>query len=222
MTSLIVGLVPVLVPLMARHSAGALPLKRLAAPVGLVVLGILTINGQALYQALAEGGSGGLQYGGGVFMAALALLAWSLYAIDNTKYLQQSAFNGAEWATLWGLVVGVLSLVLGTLWWLLTPASTADIAPERWRSFWWLCLGMAIFCSWLGNLAWNSASTRLPVTLMGQLVVFETLFTLSYHFILEHRLPHPGETLSILLILAGIFWSLRRFSRQTQREPLPA
>ncbi len=220
-TSLIVGLVPVLVPLMARNSAGALPLKRIAAPIALIVLGILTINSQALRQALADGGTGGAKYAWGVVMALLALLAWSRYAIDNTRYLQESSFNGTEWATLWGLVVGVISLVLGALWWLLEPASTVQIAPARWRTFWLLCLGMAIFCSWLGNLTWNLASVRLPVTLMGQLVVFETLFTLTYHFAWERRLPGSTELLAIGLILAGIGWSLQRFAAARQDADQP-
>ena len=216
-TSLIIGLVPVLVPLMARHTAGSLPLRRLAAPLLLIVLGIVTINSQALGQALSAGGTGGARYAGGVFLAVLALLAWSRYAIDNNRFLRDSSFNGSEWSTLWGLVVGVLSLVLAALWWWLAPAATQHIAPARWQTFWLLCLGMAIFCSWLGNLAWNAASVRLPVSLMGQLVVFETLFTLLYHFGWEKRLPGWPECLAIALILAGIGWSLKRFAQAEHR-----
>lgn len=212
-TSLIVGLVPVLVPLMARHTAGSLPLRHLAMPLLLIVLGIVTINSQALGQALSAGGTGGTRYAGGVFMAVLALLAWSRYAIDNNRFLRDSSFNGSEWSTLWGLVVGVLSLVLAALWWWLAPAATQQIPPARWQTFWLLCLGMAIFCSWLGNLAWNAASVRLPVSLMGQLVVFETLFTLLYHFAWERRLPDWTECLAMALILTGIGWSLKRFAQ---------
>ena len=221
-TSLIVGLVPVLVPLMARNTAGALPLRRLAMPLLLIVLGIVTINSQALRLALSAGGTGGARYAGGVFMAVLALLAWSRYAIDNNRFLRDSSFNGSEWSTLWGLVVGVMSLLLAALWWWLAPAGTQQIAPARWQAFWLLCLGMAIFCSWLGNLAWNAASVRLPVALMGQLVVFETLFTLLYHFAWEKRLPGWTECLAIALILAGIGWSLHRFARARADDAAPA
>lgn len=211
-TSLIVGLVPVLVPLLARHTAGALPLRRLAAPLLLIVLGIVTINSQALRLALSAGGTGGARYAGGVCMAVLALLAWSRYAIDNNRFLRDSRLSGSEWSTLWGLVVGLLSLAFAAVWWLLEPAAP-PIAPARWRTFWLLCLGLAVFSSWLGNLAWNAASVRLPVSLMGQLMVFETLFTLLYHFVWERRLPGWTECLAIALILAGIGWSLQRFAK---------
>ena len=221
-TSLIVGLVPVLVPLMARHSEGALPLKRLTGPLLLIVLGVVTINAQALGQALTAGGAGGTRYGAGVLMAALALLAWARYAIDNNRYLRESNFNGTEWSTLWGLVVGVITVVLAAIWWTVTPASPVEISPARWHRFWLLCLGMAIFCSWLGNLAWNAASVRLPVSLMGQLVVFETLFTLLYHFVGEQRLPGWSELLAMVLILGGIGWSLHRFALARAHTVEPA
>ena len=38
-----------------------------------------------------------------------------------------------------------------------------------------LMLVVALLCSWLGTLCWNEASQRLPTTLAGQLIVFESL-----------------------------------------------
>jgi drug/metabolite transporter (DMT)-like permease len=71
-------------------------------------------------------------------------------------------------------------------------------------------LGVAIGASWLGNGLWNAASKRLPLTLSGQLIVFETLFALLYAFIYDHRLPRPLEAAAIALLLAGVSWSVRR------------
>ncbi|UUC94786.1 MULTISPECIES: DMT family transporter [Comamonas] len=211
-TSLIVGLVPVTVPLLGRNTSGALPLRRMLAPMALILAGIVLVNVHALSTG-SEGSQG--RYLLGVLMAVLAMLCWSRYALDNTRYLAQSRFNGTEWSTLWGLVVGLISALLWALLWLISPeasgAGSPDIAAQRWQLFWLLNLAVAILSSWLGNWMWNAASQRLPITFVGQLLVFETLFALAYHFLYEQRLPRIGELTPMLLILAGLVWSLRRF-----------
>ena len=210
-TSLIVGLVPVTVPLMGRKTSGALPLRRMLAPMVLILIGIVLINAKALTGNASEQPG---KYLLGVLMAVLAVICWSRYALDNTRYLARSAFNGTEWSTLWGMVVGLISALLWALLWLLSPsASGPQIPAERWQLFWLLNLAVAIFSSWLGNWMWNAASQRLPITFVGQLLVFETLFALAYHFIYERRLPQASELAPMLLIMAGIVWSLRRFSQ---------
>jgi drug/metabolite transporter (DMT)-like permease len=112
---------------------------------------------------------------------------------------------------LWGIVTGLLGAVL----WIVVaalPSSfvTAPLADARWHLFWVLNLGLAIGASWLGNGLWNAAAKRLPLTLSGQLIVFETLFALLYAFVYDHRLPRPLETAAILLLLAGVSWSVRQ------------
>jgi drug/metabolite transporter (DMT)-like permease len=210
MTSLIVGLVPITMPLLGRKTSGAIPVQRMLAPMALILAGIVLINAHALRGGAAENPARHLL---GVLLAVLAMLSWSRYALDNTRYLAQSRFNGTEWSTLWGLAVGLISALLWALLWLLAPASDSPPIPAaRWQLFWLLNLGVAVFSSWLGNWMWNAASQRLPITLVGQLLVFETLFALSYHFIYEQRLPQAGELAPMLLILAGIAWSLRRFA----------
>ncbi|MEX8191231.1 DMT family transporter [Comamonas guangdongensis] len=210
MTSLIVGLVPIMMPLLGRKTSGAIPVQRMLAPMALILAGIVLINAHALTGGAADKPARHLL---GVLLAVLAMLSWSRYALDNTRYLAQSRFNGTEWSTLWGLAVGLISALLWALLWLLAPASGAPPIPAaRWQLFWLLNLGVAVFSSWLGNWMWNAASQRLPITLVGQLLVFETLFALTYHFIYEQRLPQASELAPMLLILAGIAWSLRRFA----------
>ena len=70
-------------------------------------------------------------------------------------------------------------------------------------------LAIGLFASWLGTLCWNEASQRLPTTLAGQLIVFETLSALAYAFALRGRWPQPVTVLGILLLIAGVAWALR-------------
>jgi drug/metabolite transporter (DMT)-like permease len=66
-------------------------------------------------------------------------------------------------------------------------------------------------------LCWNEASQRLPTTLVGQLIVFETLSALAYAFVLRHQWPAPATLAGIALLVAGVIWALRM-----RPEPLAA
>ena len=78
-------------------------------------------------------------------------------------------------------------------------------------------LGIGLFASWLGTLCWNEASQRLPTTLSGQLIVFETLSALAYAFALRGEMPAPLTLAGIALLIAGVIWALR-----VKPEPLAA
>jgi len=76
--------------------------------------------------------------------------------------------------------------------------------------FWAVSLALAVGGSWLGNTLWNAAAKRLPLTLSGQMIAFETLFALLYAFVYDARLPRLPEILAIVLLLAGVSWSVRQ------------
>jgi hypothetical protein len=66
-------------------------------------------------------------------------------------------------------------------------------------------------------------SRLLPLTLVAQMVLFETLFALIYGLLWEHRLPTPLELAAfgfvVLAAVSGIaaHWSPRReFEKQGQ------
>ncbi|RBF04126.1 EamA/RhaT family transporter, partial [Xanthomonas oryzae pv. oryzae] len=56
------------------------------------------------------------------------------------------------------------------------------------------------------NALWNRASRVLPLTLVGQMIVFETVFALLYGFAWEMRLPTPLELAAIACLLVGVLW----------------
>ena len=70
-------------------------------------------------------------------------------------------------------------------------------------------ISVGLLASWLGTLCWNEASQRLPTTLVGQLIVFETLSALAYAFMLRGQWPAPQTALGIALLVAGVLAALR-------------
>ena len=209
-TSLIIGLVPVAVTLLGRRDHGAVPLRRMALPLLVVAVAIGCINADALAHA-QENGAGGSSVLLGLACAAGALLCWTWYAVDNARYLKGNPqFSGGEWSSLYGLASGLIALPIGLAAVLFAEGAGAPAAAERdWLRF-WICNGLlALGASVIGNGLWNIASRRLPVTLTGQLILFETVAAMLYGFVYRGTPARPLELIAIGLLVLGVTWSVR-------------
>ncbi|HBK45630.1 MAG TPA: EamA family transporter, partial [Xanthomonadaceae bacterium] len=140
----------------------------------------------------------------GLACAFGALVSWSAYSIGNARWLSRRPdLSGGDWSLLTGVVTGALALLLAPLALLLDPAVRAG---ADWLRFWVVAIVLAVFASVIGNACWNRASRSLPLTLVGQMIVFETVFALLYGFAWERRLPTLLEVLAIACLLAGVLW----------------
>jgi len=77
-------------------------------------------------------------------------------------------------------------------------------APIEWVKFAGVSVGVAILASIAGNALWNRMSRLLPLTLVGQMILFETLFALLYGFLWERRLPTPLELAAFALVVLSV------------------
>ncbi|MDO8071580.1 DMT family transporter [Janthinobacterium sp. SUN176] len=215
-TSLIIGLLPLSVTILGRKDHGALPLRQLAWPLLVVALGIACINVDIFSHAGGAGGAGLAHKLAGVLCAVGALACWTWYALDNARFLKRHAhFSSVEWAMLYGLASGVIALAVGAAMLALQQAGGADDAPARdWHRYWIVCLLLALGASVIGNYLWNLASRLVPVTLSGQLILSETLFALLYGFVYAQRMPRPLEWAAMVLLTAGVLWSVRRHAQE--------
>ncbi len=212
-TSLIIGVLPITVTLMGRHDHGAVPLRQLAWPLAVVLAGIACINVDLFTHARASGANL-LHTLLGVACAVGALLCWSWYALDNARYLKRNPhFSSAEWSALYGMASGLIALIIGAaallLWQDKVTGAAAAASGRDWTYFWICNALLALGASVIGNHLWNIASRRVPVTLSGQLILFETLFALLYGFIYSQQWPRTLEIAALLLLVAGVVWSVR-------------
>lgn len=205
--SLIVGVLPLTITLYGRNDTGAVPLTRLVGPLALILGGMLCINLQTF--AFADGDLGDKLLG--LLFALAALACWTWYGVQNSRYLKQCGhFDSHQWSVLCGVLTGLASLVMVAVLALWQPQQLqVQAAPARWVLFWLASLGCAVLGSWLAMTLWNAASKRLPLTLTGQLIVFETLFALLYAFLWRQRGPSVLEAAAIVLVMGGVLWSLR-------------
>ena len=222
-TSLIIGLLPIVVTLMGHKDHGAVPLRQLALPLMVVGAGIACINIDLFLHANALGASL-WRTGAGVLCASGALLCWSWYSLDNARYLKKNPhFSSAEWSALYGLSSGAIALLIAAValpFFYDDISGAAGTASGRdWTLFWITNALLALGASVIGNHLWNIASRRVAVTLSGQLILFETLFALLYGFVYKQQLPRPLEIAAIVLLVLGVAWSVRVHAMEQPPAP---
>jgi drug/metabolite transporter (DMT)-like permease len=210
-TSLIIGLIPVAVTLLGRRDQGAVPLRRLAAPLLVTGIAIACINVDAFRHA-QSGGAPLSTIVLGLACAFGALACWTWYALDNARYLKRNPqFSGGQWSSLYGLASGLVALPIGAAAMLLAHTGVTEAPPpgRDWLLFWLYNGLLALGASVIGNQLWNIASRRLPVTLTGQLILFETVSAMLYGFAWRPEAPRMLEMLAIVLLILGVTWSVR-------------
>ena len=199
MTSLVIGLLPVAVTLIGSRDHGAVPIQRLLPSLLLGVAGVTCIGWQAL--TLPAMGSLGKQWLG-LLCALGALGCWTAFAVGNARCLRKlDNVSGHDWNLLIGIVTGAQGLVLVPLALLI---GTAPHAPGEWARFGAVSIGTAVLASIAGNALWNRMSRLLPLTLVGQMILFETLFALVYGFIWEQRGPTLWEVLALSFVVGSV------------------
>ena len=217
--TVIIGTLPVVIAIIANlRSQQATPWLKLAPSLLLIAAGIAAVN-QSELETLAQSQDGDMQrYLLGALLAVAAVACWTWYPIRNADWLLAHPHASPRaWATAQGLMtlpVALLGVVVlyasQALGWPLLPAGfELPLGPRPWDYF-GLMLAVGLFSSWLGTLCWNEASQRLPTSLVGQLIVFESLAALAYAFILRAQLPPPLTLLGIAFLLAGVIWALRK------------
>ena len=208
MTSLVIGFLPVAVTLIGSRDQGAVPLRRMLPSMLLCALGALCIGWQALAAPVA--GNAGPQVLG-LVCAVGALVSWSAFAVGNARCLARlQQVSAHEWNLLTGLVTGAQSLLLIPLALLLE--STQHGAPE-WARLAAVSVAVAVLASLLGNALWNRMSRLLPLTLVGQMILFETVFALFYGLLWEQRLPTLAESAALVCVVLGVLSCLAAHRR---------
>jgi drug/metabolite transporter (DMT)-like permease len=222
--TMIIGTLPVVIALVSnRRDArrdGRLPWARLAPSLLAIGAGIAMVN-RAELAALAPGADLAA-YALGALFAVGAVACWTWYPLRNADWLRAHGNRSpTTWATAQGLATLPLALAgyLGFLIWSSVGGAGSFELPFGPRPALYVVLMVliAFFASWLGTLCWNQASQRLPTTLAGQLIVFETLAALAYAFMLRGQAPGGATLAGIALLVVGVSWALR-----AKPEPLAA
>jgi drug/metabolite transporter (DMT)-like permease len=193
-TALVVGFLPIAVTLAGTRETSSVPSRQLIPSLGLSIAGLVVIG----WDTVSHSGRESVL---GLLCAVGALVSWTAYAVGNSRWLGRlQCVSAHEWSLLLGIVTGAEALFLaGTM----VSSPIEDHSTYEWMRFAVVVCGLAICCSILGNWLWNFASRKLPLTLAGQMIVFETIFAASYGILWAGRWPTFSEGTALALLVAG-------------------
>lgn len=223
--TMIIGTLPVVIAIVSnRRDArrdGRLPWLRLLPSLLLIACGIALVHHVEITGLRGDVPVAGARYALGALLAIGAVACWTWYPLRNADWMRAHPGRSAgTWATAQGVATLPLALLGYAGFWLWSAADGAGFAmPFGPRPVFFVLLMLTIgtLASWLGTLCWNAASQRLPTTVVGQLIVFETLSALSYAYLLRGTMPAAATMAGIALLVGGVVWALR-----VRPEPLAA
>ncbi len=212
--ALILGISPLTIAFYGNWKTREISFKHLIIPSILIVVGLVMVNIPHF-----ETTSSPLFYCLGLFFTLFSLSSWTWYVVANSKFLKNHPqICSSDWATMIGvatmswvlLLTVVLSLFCNTQFQI---DKFLTHTPELERYI----IGSSILgllCSWVGAFLWNKATFYLPVSLAGQLTIFETIFGVIYLLILAGTLPSLLEGAGIVLMFLAILYAIRKFTRK--------
>lgn len=206
-TTLIIGTTPVCVAIYGNMRQKEFAFKPLIIPCSLLAIGLTLVNLPPFLQA--ESPTNINEYLLGIFFGLISLASWVWVAVSNSEFLKKNPnIRSSDWVTILGVSTflwATFLVMIGLLFFVTEQQLDKYINPSpELSSFLVGCMILGWGCSWLGSYLWNYAAIRLPISLLGQLTIFETLFALTFLTMIEARLPEVLEITGIIIALIGI------------------
>lgn len=219
--ALLLGVSPITITFYGNWRQKECSYQQLIFPCILIGCGLICVNWSAFTSLPTEAS---WKYGFGLLCGFLSLIIWNWYVIANADFLKKNpAVSSSDWSTLIGVATFLWVVIICFILLFIAPAEDLRkylVLDSSLVSFILGGLVLGLVCSWLGSYFWNVGSQALPISLAGQLTIFETIFGLIFVYLLEQRLPNIIELMGILTILGGVTLSMMRFNKSASSEPL--
>lgn len=203
-SALIVGMVPVVVAVWGLRDRQSPPLRRVGPPILLAAAAVVLIGLESLAREAVGRDAISVLIGLGCALAALA--SWSAYAIGNSRLMARlPEVTAHDWSLLTGVVTGGFALALAVP----AIAEAGGAPPDAWLRLAAVSGAVAVMASIVGNAFWNQASRLLPLSMLGQMIVFETLFAFLYGYLWEGRGPTETELAAMGMMVVSVIWCVR-------------
>lgn len=216
--ALILGISPITIVFYGNWKEKEGNFKLLIFPSFLIVIGLIIIN---IPRILMNNFS--VEYVIGLICSLISLISWSAYVVLNSRFLKRNSYIApSDWATIQG-VSTLFWVVICSVLWTLSFGAELDLQKYfNWNydaiSFFAGCAILGLLCSWFGGVLWNKATVCLPVSIAGQLMIFETIFGISFVYILTQEAPNLMECAGMILLLGSVIYGIRTLNSQPHRS----
>ncbi len=215
--TLIIGILPIAIPLVAQLSDGSFNWRTAVLPSALIFAGLLAVHGGTHGFGMSDRMDSRYLSGLGFGFAALA--SWTWYAIHNARALTvRPGMSAALWSSIQGvaLLPFALPVIAVSVMAAASHGSGGPTGRVSVETFLLVSLALGIVSSWMAMWCWNRASQLLPADLAGQLIVFETVASLTYIYLWTQAWPPPLVVAGAGLLLGGVLLGIVRLQRRSQ------
>ncbi len=200
--TLVFAMSPICISLVGNWHKKEYPFQKLYLPLALMVAGIFL----AKFKGIEDTESSFGFYLLGLSFGLIGLASWTWFAVANSHFLKQNKdLRIEDWSLMLGTATLFQVLLVGSL--LFTVLEPQDkyhtFSPEV-QKFLLLSVLMGVMSTWLALFFWNQGSKRIPISLAGQLMIFEIIFALFLIYFLEQKFPIFTEFGGIVLMISGV------------------
>ncbi len=223
--ALILGLTPITFIIYGNILQREFSFRQLFIPLILIFTGLISLYWSKLSAAQDINEMENIFLG--IFFALIALFLWTWYGVQNAKYLKQkqgsrSLLRDSDWSVAIGVCTfGITILILFIF--SITGIWDPFVVIKTFKTvqltmiYIGVSLVLGILVSYYATVLWNRLSRTLPVSLVGQLLVFETISSILYGAAVDWTLPPINELLSICIILLGVIFGIRIIYQSSSR-----
>lgn len=214
--ALVLGVGPVTIAFYGNWKKREVPFRTLILPSILILIGLLIINIPYL-----QGNSELEEFLLGLLFTLLSLASWTWYVVSNADFLKKHPeVPSNDWATLLGTTTffWVILLFIGLILFFPEQLNTEQyfVWNEELQNFLVGSAILGICCSWVGTYLWNQASLNIPVSLAGQLTIFETIFGTIYVYVATQTFPSLLELGGIAILLFAVLYGIKKFPTEQE------
>jgi drug/metabolite transporter (DMT)-like permease len=196
LTTLVIGMLPITISIFGT-TFGHLS-KRFYLGLGLIIAGLITLNLPAIQNDLP---TSQFSFMGMLFLIS-CLAMWTWYALSNRHFLSTNSDVDMRHFTSF---IGILSLLSVSIFSIFTvDFQNLTTHPHFYRYLVWV-IAIGIGSTWLSYWLWSICSTICQPSVLGPLIISETLFGLLFTFIYQEHWPSMYEISAIILFVMGVY-----------------
>lgn len=212
------GLVPVCVALISnerdkRRNKKFVPLAHLSLPLVLILTGLFCSNWSGLVDSM-QSNTGAFDFLIGIIFAISSTAMWTWYPIKNADWLlEHPKVSPVFFTSMQCIVLLPIGLIAYFVCWS-TVGDMENLLGPRPMHFvgWMIFAGTA--CSFCATALWNAMSQRVPTTVVGPMLVFETIFSVLWGLIYTKEIPSISLVIGMVLLLSGVICTLKIFEKK--------
>lgn len=223
LAGMLMALIPVLVALITNRVFDendlVIPWRKLWIPLAMIIVGLLTANITEFELVTTEGSS--KQFWVGAVSSTIAVLIWTWFPIKNARWQQNHPkISPFAWTTAQGIIMLPMTIILLMVINAENVFAGINFFGPAPKEYILLMFAAGIVCGWGGMALWNNMSARLPIALSGQMIVFETIFSVIYAHVYRGEWPSVTMVVGCALLLTGVLLSLKFFRSEKCRQLL--